>query len=296
MTKKFQGKTYLDPKYDPAFKELFDSEDAIKDFLNDILKLEIGDKIKSLTFTFDKAFRFRTPKSKKVVLDVFITTNSGRFLNIEMQKWKHEFFIDRTVLYNAALVIKGKIELDNSETFKALLEAERETRRYELPETISIWICDFELPGIGDEYVDEWSIFSRNSVKNGSIIPIFSKNKYIMISLPNFRKSEKEVHSHLDAWLYLMNHAGTDNKVPDFGNRIIRDALERIRVDKADNKLLARQGNAMKRDEEYQTRLASAVVKANIKLLGALIDAGKITIDDAVKASGYSKEMLGFKQ
>ena len=117
-----------------------------------------------------------------------------------------------------------------------------------------------------------------------------------MISLPNFRKSEKEVHSHLDAWLYLMNHAGTDNKVPDFGNRIIRDALERIRVDKADNKLLARQGNAMKRDEEYQTRLASAVVKANIKLLGALIDAGKITIDDAVKASGYSKEMLGFKQ
>ncbi len=169
MTKKFQGKTYLDPKYDPAFKELFDSEDAVKDFLNDILKLEIGDKI-------------------------------------------------------------------------------------------------------------------------------FSKNKYIMISLPKFKKSEKEVHSHLDAWLYLLNHAGTDNNVPDFGNRIIKEALERIRVDKADNKLLARQGNAMKRDEEYQTRLASAVVKANIKLLGALIDAGKITIDDAVKASRYSKEMLGFKQ
>ena len=54
MTKKFQGKTYLDPKYDPAFKELFDSEDAIKDFLNDILKLEADDKIKSLTFAFDK--------------------------------------------------------------------------------------------------------------------------------------------------------------------------------------------------------------------------------------------------
>ena len=54
MTKKFQGKTYLDPKYDPAFKELFDSEDAIKDFLNDILRLADDDKIKNLSFVFDK--------------------------------------------------------------------------------------------------------------------------------------------------------------------------------------------------------------------------------------------------
>ena len=122
MAKKFQGKTYLDPKYDPAFKELFDSEDAIRDFLNDVLLLSDGDKIKSLSFTFDKSIRFRTPKSKKVVLDVFITTDSGRFLNIEMQKWRHEFFIDRTVLYNAALILKGKIEMDNSAEFLALPE------------------------------------------------------------------------------------------------------------------------------------------------------------------------------
>jgi len=295
MTKKFQGKTYLDPKYDPAFKELFDSEDAIKDFLNDILRLADDDKIKNLSFVFDKTLRFRTPKNKKIVLDVFITTDSGRFFNIEMQKWKHDFFIDRTVLYNAALVIKGKIEMDNSADFKSLPEDTRETRRYELPETISIWICDFELPGIGDKYVDEWSIFSRNSVKDGCVKPVFSKNKYIMISLPNFKKSKEEVSSRLDSWLYLLNHAGADNDVPDFGNRIIRDALERIRVDKAGNDLLARQEKAMKRDEEYKTRLASAVVKAKLELLGNLIAAGKITVDDAVKATGYPKELLGVK-
>ncbi len=27
----FKGKVYLDPTYDPAFKELFDNEDALKD-------------------------------------------------------------------------------------------------------------------------------------------------------------------------------------------------------------------------------------------------------------------------
>lgn len=209
MTKKFKGKTYLDPKYDPAFKELFDSEDAIKDFLNDVLQLADGDKIKSLTFSFDKVLRFRTPKSKKVILDVFITTASGRFLNIEMQKWK--------------------------------------------------------------------------------------QNKYIMISLPNFKKSKEEVCSRLDAWLYLFNHAGTDSEVPDFGSKIIKDALERIRVDKADNKLLARQEKAMKRDEEYKTRLASGVVNAELKVYKALIAAGKITAEDAVQVSGYPKEMFASK-
>jgi hypothetical protein len=28
----FRGKVYLDPTYDPAFKELFDSEDALREF------------------------------------------------------------------------------------------------------------------------------------------------------------------------------------------------------------------------------------------------------------------------
>lgn len=170
-----------------------------------------------------------------------------------------------------------------------------EIRRYELPETISIWICDFELPGIGDEYVDEWSVYSRNATQNGEVKPIFSKNKYIMISLPNFKKSKDEVCSRLDAWLYLINHAGTDSEVPDFGSKIIKDALERIRVDKADNKLLARQEKAMKRDEEYRTRLASGVVNAELKVYKALIAAGKITAEDAVQVSGYPKEMFNTK-
>ena len=174
-------------------------------------------------------------------------------------------------------------------------EAVREIRRYELPETISIWICDFELPGIGDEYVDEWSVYSRNATQNGEVKPIFSKNKYIMISLPNFKKSKDEVCSRLDAWLYLFNHAGTDSEVPDFGSKIIKDALERIRVDKADNKLLARQEKAMKRDEEYRTRLASGVVNAELKVYKALIAAGKITAEDAVQVSGYPKEMFNTK-
>ncbi|MCQ2109180.1 MAG: Rpn family recombination-promoting nuclease/putative transposase [Fibrobacter sp.] len=110
----FQGQVYLDPKYDPAFKELFDSEDALKDFLDAVLKLEGDDKIKTISFSFDKTISFRTPQRKKVILDIFATTGSGRFLDIEMQKAEHDYFKDRAVLYKAFLIIKGKQEMDRS--------------------------------------------------------------------------------------------------------------------------------------------------------------------------------------
>ena len=39
----FRGKVYLDPTYDPAFKELFASNDALKDFLDGVLGLDGND-------------------------------------------------------------------------------------------------------------------------------------------------------------------------------------------------------------------------------------------------------------
>ena len=49
---------------DPAFKEFFDSEDALKDFLDGVHGLDGDDKIKKLTFTFDKSKRFRDLEQK----------------------------------------------------------------------------------------------------------------------------------------------------------------------------------------------------------------------------------------
>ncbi len=151
----FANKTYLDPTYDPAFKEFFDSEDALKDFLDGVLGLDGDDKIKKLTFTFDKSLHFRVPQRKKVVVDIFATTGSGRFLNIEMQNLEHDFFIDRIFLYKAFLIIKGKKEMEVSPEFANFSQKEQKRKRYELPETISIWICNFDLPGAKGEYIAE---------------------------------------------------------------------------------------------------------------------------------------------
>ena len=257
-----QGQVYLDPKFDTGFKELFDSEDALKDFLNGILQLEGDDKIKNLSFTFDKTITMRSSLSKKVILDIFATTGTGRFIDVEMQKAEHDFFIDRAVLYKAFLIIKGKQAMDHSKEFLALSKEERESKRYELPEAVSIWICDFSLPDSKEgEYIDEWALYSRNAIKSGTTVPIFTKNKYIMISLPQFKKSAGEIKDSVDAWLYLLNHAGDGKELPDFGNKILEEALERIKVDNADDELLTRQEKDMVTKEEFSTIVASRVLK-----------------------------------
>ena len=186
IPEKLAGQTYLDPTYDTGFQELFDDKDAIRDFLEGLLNLRGKDKIKDLEYTFNYATRFRVPQSRKIIMDAFVTTDSGRMLDIEMQRAEHNFFVDRTVLYKAFLIIKGKQKMEESEEFKKLTREEKEYRRYELPETISIWICNFDMPKFCGDYIDEWAIYSRNSIQHGKAEPIFPKNRYIMVSLQNF--------------------------------------------------------------------------------------------------------------
>lgn len=296
----FANKTYLDPTYDPAFKEFFDSEDALKDFLDGVLGLDGDDKIKKLTFSFDKSLHFRVPQRKKVVVDIFATTGSGRFLNIEMQNLEHDFFIDRIFLYKAFLIIKGKKEMELSPEFANFSQKEQKRKRYELPETVSIWICNFDLPGAKGEYMDEWAVYSRTAIGKGTAIPIFPKNRYIFFSLPNFKKSVEEVSGSVDAWLYLLNHAGDGGEQPNFGSGIIEDALERIRVDKAGDELLSDQENAMAHEEDYEIMLAGAEIRAEERGLKRGMEKGlergrteeRRNVARALKAMGDSVEKI----
>ena len=139
-------------------------------------------------------------------------------------------------------------------------------RRYEIPPTFAIWICDFDLPDAKGEYRDEWALYSRHAVKIGDAAPLSPKNKYIFLSIPNFTKSASEVKGAADAWLYLLNHARDGGELPDFGSGIVEEALERIRVENADDKLLEAQELNMTTKEDYESWAAGIVIKAKERL------------------------------
>jgi len=295
IPEKLQGKTYIDPRTDTGFKNLFASKDAIKDFVDGILHLKGDDQIKDLKYSFDEAIRFMVPKERKISLDAFATTNSNRFLNIEMQKADHGFFIDRTVLYKAFLIIRGKQEMEDTEEFKALSKEEKEYRRYEIPECISIWICDFELPQTMGNYIDEWAVYSRESLNKGKVETIFPKNKYIMVNLTRFNKTAEEVKDPVDIWLYVLKHAHEGKPLPDFGNDIVNEALNRIKIENLDKTTLTEAEREMTTKEEMACCLASAKIETKRETKLEMVDAmlaNDIPIEKIAVISGFSQDEI----
>ena len=300
IPEKLVGQTFLDPTYDTGFQELFDDKDAIRDFLEGLLDLRGKDKIKDLEYTFNHTTRFRVPQSRKIIMDAFVTTDSGRMLDIEMQRAEHSFFVDRAILYKAFLVIKGKQKMEESEEFKRQTREEKEYRRYELPETISIWICNFDMPEFCGGYIDEWAVYSRNSLRHGKTEPVSPKNRYIMVSLQNFNKKAHEVKSVTDAWIYLLKNAGSENEIPDFGSDIVKEALERIRVDNLDDETLKTVEREMTTKEEMacclafaKRKMAEEVRKETKKeMVDAMLANPKFTDEDIATVSRLSLEEI----
>ena len=66
----------------------------------------------------------------------------------------------------------------------------------------------------------------------------------------------------VDKWLYLLNHAKDGNELPNFGSEIIEDAIERIKVAKAPDELLAAQEKYMMTKEDYESWAAGLVIHA----------------------------------
>lgn len=247
-----EGKTFLDPKYDPAFQELFSEKDTLKHFLNGILHLEGSDAIQDLEYRTPD-IRFGLPDPKLVRFDVLAQCQSGELVNIEMQRAKHSFFKDRAILYGAMLAIQAKknLERNNVNENKDLLG----NFRYQMPKVISVWICNFKLESNSIEYHDEWSVYSKQSLKQGIILPVSNVLKYIFIELPNFRKSLNELITVEDKWLYALKNMGDEEESPSINDSIVQKAYDRLRVHTNPLEILSKQVENMLTEAEIEERL-----------------------------------------
>lgn len=288
----FKGTTYLDPTYDPAFKEFFGEEETLKNFLNGLLHLEGKDRIQKLSFKFEEEIRFRTPYPKNLTFDIFASSENGRFFDIEMQKADHAFFIDRAILYNAFLAIRAKQEMEHSPEFLSLSKDEQRKQRYRLPETVSIWICNFDLPETDGRAIDRWFLYSEGSIGKGTSDPVSTRNSYIIINLPRFTKTAEKISRPEEVWLYLLKHAGISENLPDFGNEIFEAALERIKVDFAKDEFLNTQEKAMIAQEEIECRIAEGRIDARKKGLAEGREKALIEIAVGLRNDGVPMQII----
>ena len=267
-----QGEEFLLPKYAATFRILMDDKDTIRDVLNSLLQLDHDHEIIDLEYEFEKPIDIFMPENDPARLDVWVHTRDNRYLNIEMQNKVHSFFFDRMQLYNSYLTLRGKYEFNRSDYFMGLPEEERRYRYYELPETVSIWLCNNSVLRSKEIYKDVWSTYSEYEVKSGNALPISRKNRYIIVDLPNFLQLRKGVKTREDFWLRLISRGPL--QVPETEDPIFANALDRLRVSRVNPELLkALEANMFDR-HEYEALEAEAFLKGQAKGLASGMEKG----------------------
>ena len=178
-----------------------------------------------------------------------------------MQKAKPAHFVERVLLQHSAFLLQSKYEqdkdfLDNFPENPTDAERhERDDRFYKIPPTIAIWICDFHIEN-QDGYRGSWM------VKNEKGLPVTDRIEYIMYDLTQFSISKDNIRTDEERWLYLLKSAGTSDNLPDFDDRVIANAIKRLLVKTASEKLLREQAKNMVMTEEELDYLASLRVRA----------------------------------
>jgi predicted transposase/invertase (TIGR01784 family) len=127
---------------------------------------------------------------RKAIFDIFCKTESGEYFIVEMQKAKRTFFKDRSIYY-ATLPIQ-------KQALKGIWD-------FNLKSVYLVAVLDFVLFDEFEEdkeYVVEYVCLMRERTKT----PYSNKLKFAFVELPKFRKTEEELETNFDKWLYSIKN------------------------------------------------------------------------------------------
>ena len=218
---------YVNPFTDFGFKKIF-AEEANKplliDFLNALLNQE--NKIKSISFKSTEQLGF-TAADRKAVYDIYCENEIGEKFIVELQKVKQNYFKDRTIYYS---------------TFPIVEQAEKGEWNYKLSAVYCIGILDFTFDT--KEEASKQDVVHTIKLKNQHGKVFYDKLTYIYLEMPNFLKTEEELNTRLDKWLYFIKHLEDFQVIPSiFKDSVFTQAFETAELAKFDE--LQRHGYEM---------------------------------------------------
>lgn len=180
---------YVNPFTDFGFKKLFGSEpnkDLLLDFLNELIK-EHG-QIQDLTYL--KAEQLGLSEfERRAVFDLYCESETGEKFIVEMQKAKQRYFKDRSVFYS---------------TFPIREQAQQGEWDFQLNAVYTVGILDFvfdEDKASPDYYHHHVQLMETRRKR-----VFYDKLTYIYLEMPKFTKTEEQLETHFDKWLYVIKN------------------------------------------------------------------------------------------
>jgi len=190
---------YINPFTDYGFKRLFGEEpnkDLLLDFLNELLKRHEGE-IKEISYLPAEKLPI-SQGDRKAVFDIYCTNKKGEKFIVELQKTKQKYFKDR-ILYYSTFPIQEQAIVGQDWDFK-------------LKNVYTVAILDF----VFDEDKDQPEKF-RYDVKLSDIETkkvFYEKLTFVYLEMPKFNKTEKELNSKYDKWLFVLKNLNKLDRIP----------------------------------------------------------------------------------
>jgi predicted transposase/invertase (TIGR01784 family) len=200
---------YINPLTDFGFKKLFGVEpnkELLIDFLNQLLPSI--HQIKNLTYTKNEHLG-GAEYERKAIFDLYCESESGEKFIVEVQKAKQNFFKDRSVYYS---------------TFPIQEQAKKGDWDFELSAVYTIGILDF----VFDDHKDQNETLHTVKLKDQNGNVFYNKLTYIYLELPKFTKSDTELQTRFDKWMYVFRHLANLQNRPDILQERIFEKLFEI--------------------------------------------------------------------
>ena len=185
---------YIDPMIDWSFKRLFGSE-VNKDILIEFLKVIFPEfDIKDITYLPSEQLGIME-KDRRAVFDVICRASDGKEFLVEVQRGAQEHFFERALFYTSFPILKqGK---------KAMAEEERDTKKpwnFQLDGVFFLGILDYK-------HLEDDRIEHRYWLREGTTGETMTdKLKFVFVEVAKFNKTEDELTTDLDKWLYMLKN------------------------------------------------------------------------------------------
>lgn len=191
-----------------------------------------------------------TKQDGAAIFDLTCTGNDGERFILEVQRGNQTNFKQRVIFYTSVL---------------AAAQAPKGGRSgwaYELPDIYLIALLeDFSVDVSNGRYVQDICLSNRDT---GQVF--YDGLGYIFLELVNFAKTEDELESVLDKWLYVLKHISRMDKMPLFLRKTIFEKVfsiaEYSNMTKEDKVMY---DSALKRKWDNQSVLEYAIMKASEK-------------------------------
>lgn len=204
---------YINPLTDFGFKKLFGTEpnkDLLIDFLNQLLPS--NKKVKNLSYTKNEHLG-NSPIDRKAIFDLYCESKNGEKFIVEMQKAKQNYFKDRSVYYA---------------TFPIQEQAKRGEWNYKLNDIFTIGILDF----VFDDTPDN-NYLTTVKLKDQDCQVFYDKLTFIYLELPKFTKTEQQLQSKFDKWMFVLKHlANLQNRPTALKEKVFKKLFEAAEIAK----------------------------------------------------------------